>query len=197
MLLEPQAGQRQALLRADLAQRLQLAQRQVWTMDSLRQALAAAGRTLHGADQIFYFPAVQLDALSQSPQPDGCRPLTPDDQALFAAFQGGASEQDLDAAYVELDHWLVMGVFAEGRLAGAGSLYPWRESSGIADMGLLTLPAFRRRGHAHKLARAMGRAALRRGFEPQYRSQPDNLASLAVARAAGLALYGSWDIIHG
>jgi hypothetical protein len=31
------------------------------------------------------------------------------DEAVFAEFQAQASEQDLDDAWVELDHWAVFG----------------------------------------------------------------------------------------
>ena len=41
----------------------------------------------------------------------------------------------------------------------------------------------------------MSAAALERGYEPQYRCQLDNLASVALARGAGFRRFGEWEII--
>ncbi|MNW69357.1 hypothetical protein D3C74_483430 [compost metagenome] len=40
----------------------------------------------------------------------------------------------------------------------------------------------------------MMRHALSRGLEPQYRCQLDNVASVALAAASGLALFGTWEV---
>jgi predicted GNAT family acetyltransferase len=73
-------------------------------------------------------------------------------------------------------------------------MYPWAGKM-IADVGVLTLPPFRGNGHARRVVRAISAHALAHGYEPQYRCQLDNVASAALARAAGLALYGEWDVI--
>ncbi|KQZ54074.1 MULTISPECIES: GNAT family N-acetyltransferase [Ensifer] len=107
-------------------------------------------------------------------------------------FQGSASEEDLDAAYVELDHWLVYGAFDGDRLVCAASMYPWQERQ-IADLGVLTLVSDRGKGHARKVVRAISRAALEKGYQPQYRCQLDNHASVALAGAVGVTLFGQWE----
>lgn len=60
---------------------------------------------------------------------------------------------------------------------------------------MLTLPPFRGRGHARAVVRAIGRHAFERGYEPQYRCQLDNYASAAVAAAAGLTVFGTWEVV--
>ena len=43
--------------------------------------------------------------------------------------------------------------------------------------------------------RAISRYACEQGYEPQYRCQTDNLASVALAKTAGLTLFGTWEVI--
>jgi RimJ/RimL family protein N-acetyltransferase len=73
-------------------------------------------------------------------------------------------------------------------------MYPWGGAR-IADLGILTLPAHRRRCHARAVVRALCKHAAQEGYEPQYRCQLDNQASLAVAKAAGLTRFGTWQVV--
>lgn len=193
-ILELCTGKTLVTLHPELAEWLDISGGGGWTAGRLRQRLRDAGYTLHGADNLFYFPAESKARIVQEAIPDGIRQLTQDDHAVFAEFCANASEEDLDAAYVELDHWLVFGVFEQGKLISAGSMYAWMDSS-IADFGMLTLPEQRGKGHGRRLVRAISQGAYQRGFEPQYRCQLDNHASIAAARAAGLSRYGAWDLI--
>jgi len=72
--------------------------------------------------------------------------------------------------------------------------YPWGNAR-IADIGVLTLPAHRGRGHGRAVVRALSKHAAQSGYEPQYRCQLDNHASLAVAKAAGLTHFGTWQVV--
>ncbi|WP_319927622.1 GNAT family N-acetyltransferase [Xenorhabdus littoralis] len=117
-----------------------------------------------------------------------------EDEDVFSEFQSSVSEQDLNNAYVELDHWAVFGSFEQHRLISAASMYPW-DNAKIADLGVLTLAPFRSKGHARKVVRTISRYAYAQGYEPQYRSQLDNLASLALAKAVGLTLFGKWELV--
>lgn len=193
MLLQTVDGRERAAVAPALAERLSLQRQPCATSTAFRQRLADAGVALHGADSVFYFDAAAADTL---PRHDtaGLRRLDAADAAAFAQFQAAASEQDLDDAYVELDHWAVFGAFVDDRLVCVGSAYPWDEAP-IADLGVLTLAAFRGRGLARAVVHAIGRYARDAGYEPQYRCQHDNAASLALARAAGLRLFGHWDVI--
>ncbi|WP_413316770.1 GNAT family N-acetyltransferase [Agrococcus sp. 1P02AA] len=160
----------------------------------LEAALQRAGLSLHGADALLYLPAEGHELLVQASAPSHVRQLTDADATAFAAFEQEAPAGDLDDAFVELDHWLVFGAFVEGELACAASMYPWAGTA-LADLGVLTLPRFQRRGLARQAVRAMSAHALSLGYEPQYRCQLDNLASIALARAAGFAAFGTWDVV--
>nr|WP_244183506.1 GNAT family N-acetyltransferase [Xenorhabdus kozodoii] len=80
---------------------------------------------------------------------------------------------------------MVFGAFEQNRLISAASMYPWEEAP-IADLGVLTLVPFRGKGYASKVVRSISQYACTQGYEPQYRCQLDNQASVALAKAAGL-----------
>ncbi|KTC44200.1 hypothetical protein AO265_33305 [Pseudomonas sp. ABAC61] len=193
MLLQTPGGS-QAVLTPGLAQVIGLHQAAVHSEDEFLARVAQAGISLNGADHVFYFPRQRHAELLGDTALGDTRALSAADGQLFAGFQSLASEDDLDNAYVELDHGVVLGAFDQGRLVAAASLYAWDESL-LADLGVLTLEAFRGRGHARRLVRAICRHALAQGQEPQYRCQTDNLASVALARAAGLEPFGQWLVI--
>ncbi|GAB5903659.1 GNAT family N-acetyltransferase [Mycobacteroides chelonae] len=166
----------------------------VQTVSEFWESLDKADITMHGADNLFYFNDDARDALVAEVPTGDVRQLTADDKAIFSAFESVASVDDLDNAQVELGHWAVFGSFDNGRLVAVSSIYQW-EGAAIMDLGVLTLPIFRGRGHARQLVRAVFRYACARGYEPQYRCQVDNSASSALARAAGLTLFGTLDVI--
>jgi RimJ/RimL family protein N-acetyltransferase len=156
--------------------------------------LKAGAIKLHSPDCLFYYPDPSKSYLQQQ-NAEGIMHLLPGpDSALFEEFQSAASEQDLAEAYVELDHWAVFGSLDHGRLVSAASMYPW-EGAHIADIGILTLPAFRGKGHAKRVVRAISRYACDQGYEPQYRCQRENHASKSLAASAGLEMFGEWEVI--
>lgn len=192
MLLHTADGAFRAVMTPSLANALGLPKLRPQNEADLRRALSKAGVTLHAPDNLFYFARADLDALlADEPRPD-VRQLSDTDAEPFAQFQSEAPQQELDEAYVELDHWAVFGAFAQDRLVTAASMYPWGDAH-IADIGVLTLPEYRRRGHARAVVRALCKFAAQQGFEPQYRCQLDNHASRAVAEAAGLTHFGTWE----
>ncbi|MCA0217052.1 MAG: GNAT family N-acetyltransferase [Actinobacteria bacterium] len=162
--------------------------------EELVRRLAAAGLELNGPDHLFYLPVAQQEALRLEPVDSQTRPLTDEDAPLFDRFTEEAPEDDLDDAFVELDHWLVFGTILDGRLVSAASMYPW-DGSRLADLGVITLPEFRGRGFGRTTVRAMSALAIERGYEPQYRCQFDNASSVALAASAGFALFGDWDVV--
>ncbi|MER8087876.1 GNAT family N-acetyltransferase [Streptomyces sp. NPDC058316] len=109
------------------------------------------------------------------PDAPSIRPLSEADARAFMQFEAAASEQDLDDASVELDHWAVYRVFEDGQLVRVARMYPWDDAP-LADLGVLTLPPHRGKGHARRLVRAISRHALAREHELQYRCQLDNHA---------------------
>lgn len=195
MMLKAAGGKAMATLTPALADRLGLSRTEGLSETAFRRMLGEAGVTLHGADYVFYFSDADRRALLQEVPMGDVRRLTATDEAAFKAFEAGASAQDLDDAYVELDHWAVFGAFDQGRLVSAASAYPWREDVALADLGVLTLADARGKGHARRVVRSLCRHICDQGYEPQYRCQIDNHASVALAKAAGLTLFGTWEIV--
>jgi RimJ/RimL family protein N-acetyltransferase len=194
MMLETSDGRSMAVLTPELADKLALSQKQDLSEPTFRRKLTEAGVTLHGADYLFYFTEAEKNLLQKENLEGDLRRLTEPDAAVFSEFQSSASEQDLDDAYVELDHWAVFGSFEQNLLVSATSMYPW-ENGQIADLGVLTLTPFRGKGHARKVVRSISKYALAQGYEPQYRCQLDNLQSISLAKVAGLTLFGKWEVI--
>jgi RimJ/RimL family protein N-acetyltransferase len=65
------------------------------------------------------------------------------------------------------------------------------EREGVVDVGVLVTPAHRRKGLATTVVRDVARRAVSDGMLVQYRCQPQNKGSAAVARACcGFALWG-------
>lgn len=160
---------------------------------SFRTALERVGVTLNGPDHLLYLTLDGQSSLRGEAPRHGTRQLTDADAAAFEALVAAAPEDDLEEAFVELDHWLVFGTFVGDKLASAVSMYPWNGTR-LADLGVITLPAFRGRGLGRATVRAASSAALALGYEPQYRCQVDNLASVALARAAGFTPFGLWEV---
>lgn len=162
--------------------------------EQLRTALRDLGIVMHGADHLFYVPISQRDTWLQEPETAFIRQLTDDDAMRFAELEYQTSDDELDQAQVALEDCAVFGVLdANSALLSAASIYPWGNDS-IADIGVLTLANARGKGHATRLLRNVGRYVMTHRCELQYRSQADNHASLALAKASGLALLGYWEI---
>ncbi|ALR10405.1 GNAT family N-acetyltransferase [Mycobacteroides saopaulense] len=194
MVLRTVSGTTSVALVPDLVERVGIEGAQAVSESAFRAHLDNAGMSMHGADNLFYFSDDARAALVAETPTGDIRRLTADDHAIFAAFESAASEQDLDNAQVELDHWAVFGSFDNGRLVAVSSIYQW-ENAAIMDLGVLTLPIFRGKGHARRLVRTVFRHACAQGYEPQYRCQVTNAASSALAQAAGLTLFGTLDVI--
>ena len=190
MMLEGIDGRVRTALRSELIDRIGLDAAGVTSIADLQDQLAGGGVSLHDPDYLFYFPA---DTRVASDRLAAARRLTIEDRAAFEAFQAEASEQDRDDAGVEIDHWAVFGCFDGGRLVSVASAYPW-ESGRVADLGVLTLPDLRGRGYARAVVLTISDFSRREGYEPQYRCQLDNLASVALAKSCGFALFGRWIV---
>jgi len=168
--------------------------RQAMSEAELRTALTAAGIEMNGADQLFFLPDARKEEVSAESDAPHVRRLTAADEAAFASFEASAPEADADEAWVELDHWVAFGAFAGDLLVAAGSAYPFREGSLLADIGVLTLPSHRGKGHARAVVRALARHTLAEGYEPQYRCQLDNTSSVILAERTGFLSIGTWDV---
>ncbi|OPB88971.1 GNAT family N-acetyltransferase [Elizabethkingia ursingii] len=196
MLLESADKQRvNAVVTSAIMKRIGLMVNDSLSESVFLQLLKDAGISLHGADYIYYYQEENKKKLLETASIETIRLLNAPDGEAFEYFVSSASEQDLDDAYVELDHWVVFGSFEDGKLVSAASMYPWGDDVKIADLGVLTLPDYRGKGHARNLVHTICKYTLQQGYEPQYRCQIDNHASVALAGASGLTLYGKWDLI--
>lgn len=179
-------------LSPDRARALELADGDRLPDEEAARRLDRAGVALHDPDLLFHLPVAEQDVLREEPWGEGARELTAEDSAAFRAFTAAAPADELDEAFVELDHWLVVGTVEGDALVSITSMYPWGESR-LADLGVITLPTARGRGLGRRTVRAISAAALARGYEPLYRCQLGNHASAALARSAGFALFGHWE----
>lgn len=118
------------------------------------------------------------------------RLLVKEDKNLFEQFESETSEVDLDNAYVELDHTIVVGSFQNGKLVGVASAYEWQEESIQYDIGVVTNSKYQGKGIGYDLVKTLSNEILRRGYIPQYRCQQDNTASLKLAEKLGFELLG-------
>lgn len=190
MMLEGMDGSVRTVLRPELVDRIGPRAAGDMSIGDIQDQWSRGGVSLHDPDYLFYLPADTCIAPDRSM---ATRRLTIADRAAFEAFQADASEQDRDDAFVEIDHWAVFGCFNDGRLVSAASAYPW-ESGPLADLGVMTLPDVRGRGYAREVVLTISDFSRREGYEPQYRCQLDNLASVALAKSCGFALFGKWIV---
>ncbi len=73
-----------------------------------------------------------------------------------------------------------------------------RRTDRLAEAGLETAEAYRRRGHAVRVTAAWAMAVRATGRTPLYSTWWENAASLAVARRLGLRAYASdWSVVRG
>jgi RimJ/RimL family protein N-acetyltransferase len=150
--------------------------------------------TLHGADYVFYFSEKEKLQINNMQISEGVRALTNEDLKYFSEFETAVTPQDLDAAYVSLDDWKVYGSFKDNKLVAIASMYPWENDEKIADLGVVTLTDYRGKGIAQELVYAISKSAIQQGYEPQYRCQLDNLASVGLAKKLKMNLFALWNV---
>lgn len=116
-------------------------------------------------------PALSLDVAARI-----ARPLTAADRPLLAAFWPGE-----DVALLNPIRAPLYGVVVDDRLLTLA--HSSRRTAHARELGIDTLPEARRRGYA--LASTLLWAAAAEGVIPFYSARADNIASLALAHAAG------------
>lgn len=194
MLLEFSDQENWMIMRLELLEQLDKEELKALDFTQLKSVLAQRGIELYGADHIFYFSEEEKARAKELEFPSTIRGLTKEDADYFAAFESSATAQDLDDASVELEHWKAYGVFEGDKLVAVASMYPWDEGSQLVDMGVLTLPPYRGKGYAKKLIEFMSQSVLAEGYEPQYRCQLDNTASVGLAKKLNLELFALWNV---
>lgn len=194
MVLELVDGTGTVTLSQKYASRIGLIHGSSVSQSGIHSALDEASVVMNDPDHLFYLPIEEQSSIKRERLTEETRQLSMEDAEMFAQFVKLAPEDDLDEAFVELNHWLVFGTLLDGHLVSAASMFPWKGTL-LADFGVITLPEYRGIGLAKRTVRAMSARALSEGFEPQYRCQIDNESSVALAHAAGFARFGSWHVI--
>lgn len=194
MILEFSEDKNLVIMRYDLLERLGKEDLEKLDFSQFKGVLEKHGIKLHGADNVFYFSEQEKTRIKNLELPVNIRALSKVDTDYFVEFEFSATEEDLDDASVELDHWKVYGAFEDNRLVAVASMYPWDDDSKIGDMGVLTLPDYRGRGYAKKLIEVISQSALHEGYEPQYRCQLENTASVGLAKKLNLDLFTLWNV---
>ncbi|WP_060875631.1 GNAT family N-acetyltransferase [Myroides odoratus] len=194
MIVEGAQKENWVIMRLDLLKRLGKENIEKLDFVEFKRVLEKHHILLHGADYVFYFSAKEKNSMKNLVCSANIRALTKEDASYFAKFEASATAQDLDDAAVALDHWKVYGAFEGNQLVAVASMYPWDEGSLIGDMGVLTLPSYRGKGYAKKVIEMMSQSALAEGYEPQYRCQLDNSASVGLAKKLNLDLFALWNV---
>lgn len=119
--------------------------------------------------------------------PPAIRPLSVADTPLIRRFQAACTPRDLQLGQIEPDDPVVVGYFVDDQLAGIGSLLYWGYD--IADIGIISHPAYRKRGIGLDITAELVRLGLAMGKVMQYRTLTTNLGSLALANRLGFAHY--------
>ena len=160
-------------------------------LNDIYERLSKNNLNMNGSDNLYYLskdklvipnfdhPAIMLDNSHDS---------------QVRAFQAKCSEEELDNAFVELDHWAVTGLFVNEQLVCMASAYPWDDSS-LCDIGIITVPEMRRKGYAKHVLSVLCQHILDSQLIPQYRCQLDNLESISLAQSFGFKLFGTWDLL--
>lgn len=114
------------------------------------------------------------------------RRLTRADEPAMTALRECCAENEIDEAFVEIEHEIAWGCFRGEQLVAVGSGY---RRNGFMDYGVLTNPDFRGHGLARHVVCALTDDSHKLGLIPQYRCNRVNQASRRVAEAAGFTLY--------
>lgn len=120
------------------------------------------------------------------------RQLTTDDQPAFDAFLAQCSEDDKDEGDVSIDHMIAFGVFDRERIAAAGSVFIWR---GFIDIGILTDPAYRKKGFGKALVSACVAHYLAGDKVVGYRHDVNNIGSRGIAEGLNFTHYADVEML--
>jgi GNAT superfamily N-acetyltransferase len=119
-------------------------------------------------------------------EPFVVRQLTSDDAKAMEVLFEVCRPEEIDEAYVSVDHQIAFGCFAGDQLLAAGS---GDERAGFMDLGVLTHPTYRGYGLGKAVVGAMCEWSIARDIIPQYRCDAKDLGSKSVAEGLNFRLY--------
>jgi GNAT superfamily N-acetyltransferase len=137
---------------------------------------------LHGLDPATFRP---VDAVPGQQ----VRELAARDRDTSEAFLRNCAAEDREKGDVGIggEHELTVGVLVDGHLRAAASVFEWR---GFSDVGVLTDPRCRRRGHGTAVVSALIERLVEGPRVVTYRYVSTNRASAGVARSLRLPPVG-------
>jgi GNAT superfamily N-acetyltransferase len=141
-------------------------------------------------------PMYAMDAAEFRPfhvsSPYILRQLTTEDQPAFDVFLAQCSAEDKDEGDVAIDHMIAFGIFDGERIAAAGSVFIWR---GFIDIGILTDPAYRKKGFGKALVSACTAHYLAGDKVVGYRHDVINIGSRGIAQGLNFTHYADVDML--
>lgn len=120
------------------------------------------------------------------------RQLTTDDQTAFDAFLAQCSDDDKDEGDISLDYMITFGVFDGERIVAGSSVFVWR---GFIDIGIITDPAYRKKGFGKALVSACTAYYLPGDKVVGYRHDVNNVGSRGIAEGLNFTYYANVDML--
>lgn len=119
----------------------------------------------------------------------GTRLLAHADDAALLRLRGAVGEDAWGDSGIDVERPPNFGCFVEGELASAGMLLA--ASPRLRNVGILTHPAYRRRGYGRAVVSFMTAHALAEGGIGHYQTLMANTGSKAIALSLGYAQYAT------
>lgn len=142
--------------------------------------------SLDHTDYIYYLSPNEF--IPFSPEEEfTVRQLSMKDKKDLDALHKACPFDEVDNAYVHIDHELAFGAFFEHKLVSAASAYDWR---GFAvDAGVLTRPDFRRKGLGKAVISAICEKEIVNDRIMQYRAHIELISSWKIPESLGFKRY--------
>lgn len=121
------------------------------------------------------------------------RPLEGSDAPALLELFDACQPNEVDDAFVAVDHEIAFGIFEGKRLVAAGSGY---RRNGFMDLGEITHPAYRGRRLAPAIVAALSQQAIIREITAQYRCDVTNTSSSRVAEVCGFTRFFDTESLH-
>lgn len=122
--------------------------------------------------------------------------LTGEEKSDLELFYSDCSGKDIETLDLSFDEEVALGLYNQGRLTAISRYAPIRES-GIADITVVVRNGERGLGYSTPLVSEVIKLALAQGYEPKYRVDESNTASIAIAQRLGfkpLSHILAWEV---
>jgi len=151
----------------------------------IQDRLPANAILSHDVDFFHYLRPADLPEFTP-PQSFSVRQLGPADREDLSALHSHCTPEEVDNAFVEVDHEIAFGCFSGDELAAAASGY---RMTGFMDIGVLTHKRYRKLGLGKAVVGALCAWSIAHEVIAQYRCDAHNSGSLGVARTLKFQLF--------